>query len=918
VRIGRYELEGEIARGGMGAVFRARSPAGDPVALKVLLPDPRGDATRTKRFLREGELVARLRHPAIVAVRDVGEDRGHLFLAMDLIEGESLQRRIGRDGPLAPAEAVRIARAVAEALEHAHRAGILHRDVKPANVLLGPDGAVFLTDFGLARDVDASLSQEQLSRTGHFLGTPGYWPPEQASGDKDRIGPRSDVYALGATLWATLIGRPPFEGETLLEVVDATENQAAQPPGALRAGVGRALDRVVLRALAKDPADRYPSAAAFAEALRTLDPGRSRRVRPGRAALWVGVAAVAAAVLGGTAWRVTRAAAARRAADDAAGALDAAAWLQRARAARQAGRTEAALAAYGEALARDAGLDGARHERARLRVAAGRDPEALADLDRLIARDPDRAEALLLRGRIRYRLGAAAGALLDLTRAIALAPDDLGARLTRANVLVDTGEAEAGLAEVERVLEATPHDPRALALRGRARFDVARAGEPTDREVLSAAVADLERAVELDPGYAAAWAILGRVRRFLAQPREAVSCYSRALGLDDANVSAWDGRARARLLLGDAEGARGDAARAVALAATPAHAVAARRVLARACDALGDLESARDALDSAVELLPDAETYAQRAVLRARQGDAEGARADLDRSIEIDGEHAGARFERGVANARAERWEEAIADFDALLAVAPDDVDGRMQRAGARLQTGDYEGSRADYDRVLEQVDDPRAYRLRSWVREQLGDLEGAEDDLDQAIVLTPRDVRVWQSRALLRRQRGDLDGALADYTQALYLEPESAELWYGRGLVFQAREEHRQADGDFTQAIALDAQPRYYRGRGVSRQKGGRAAEALADLDRAVEGDPEDAHAVFWRAQARSDLKQPDRAADDLERYLELDPSGLDDDTIRELIGHLRDYAQSLADLEEKQRALEEAEEADPEPPPD
>jgi formylglycine-generating enzyme required for sulfatase activity len=299
VQIGGYQVEGTLGEGGMGAVYAARDPRlGRRVAIKVLTAQAGGSDEQRRRFQREAQALARLRHPGIVVVHEVGTERGAPYLVMDLVEGRSLAERLDAEGPLPSAEAARITAALADALAHAHDQGILHRDLKPANVLLAPDGRVLLTDFGLAKELDGGASR--LSKTGSFLGTPGFSPPEQVAGNLDAIGPAADVYALGATLYAMLTGVPPHQGESLVEVVGATLKGTPERPSKLRAGVDPALEAVCLRCLEKDPARRPASPRAVALDLVAL-PAKSAR-GPGlllavAGALGLGAMALAVAAL---------------------------------------------------------------------------------------------------------------------------------------------------------------------------------------------------------------------------------------------------------------------------------------------------------------------------------------------------------------------------------------------------------------------------------------------------------------------------------------------------------------------------------------------------------------------------------------------------------------------------------------------
>ncbi|MCW8137857.1 MAG: serine/threonine protein kinase, partial [Planctomycetota bacterium] len=226
-RIGRYELLDEVARGGAGVVHRARAPGGPVVAVKILLAGAGAPPVARQRFLTEGRLLARLRHPGVLRVHEVGEEGGCQFLVMDLLEGASLQDRLDREGPFPPRAAAALVRDLARALQHVHEAGVLHRDVKPANALLDRTGAVVLTDFGLGKDLLAAGPGPSV--TGQLLGSPGFWAPEQAAGDTRRMGPRTDVFGAGATLFALLTGSPPNRGEGLAELIEAMSRPPPPP-----------------------------------------------------------------------------------------------------------------------------------------------------------------------------------------------------------------------------------------------------------------------------------------------------------------------------------------------------------------------------------------------------------------------------------------------------------------------------------------------------------------------------------------------------------------------------------------------------------------------------------------------------------------------------------------------------------------
>lgn len=259
---GRWRIEKKLGQGGMGSVFAARDLELDrPVAVKALALDLCEEPELVARFDREGRAAAKLDHPGIVPVLDVGRHGGRPYIVMRLLDGESLAHRLAR-GPLPPAEVLPIVRQVCAALAHLHLRGLVHRDVKPGNLFLGPDGRVTLLDFGVIHDAAA---REKLTRTGVLIGTAQYVAPEQATGDAPVDG-RADLYALGVSIFELLAGRPPFDrgGEPTL----VRQHQEASPPRltAMVPTLPPALDAVIARAMAKRREDRFPDAQALLSA----------------------------------------------------------------------------------------------------------------------------------------------------------------------------------------------------------------------------------------------------------------------------------------------------------------------------------------------------------------------------------------------------------------------------------------------------------------------------------------------------------------------------------------------------------------------------------------------------------------------------------------------------------------------------
>ena len=277
--IGDYELIEEIGRGGMGVVFRARQVSLDrEVAIKMILRGRLASDSDLQRFLAEAAATARLVHPGIVPVYEVGDIDGRPFFSMQLIAGETLADRVAR-GPLPQRDAATIIAQVARAVQFAHDQGFVHRDLKPSNILLSKDGQVLITDFGLAKEHGTDVS---LTRSGMLVGTPAYMSPEQAGGRRELLGPATDIYSLGAMLYFTLTGRPPFIAETPVELVMLVIEQDPSPPRVLRPSLDRDLEMIVIRCLQKPVDLRYATARDLADDLDAFLADETVSARSGR------------------------------------------------------------------------------------------------------------------------------------------------------------------------------------------------------------------------------------------------------------------------------------------------------------------------------------------------------------------------------------------------------------------------------------------------------------------------------------------------------------------------------------------------------------------------------------------------------------------------------------------------------------
>jgi len=871
-RLGRYVLLGKVGAGGYGKVYRAWDAQHErEVAVKVLTR--LGERAR-RRFEREVQATARLRHPAAVPLIDSGEADGRPFLVTELVRGEPLVAAAAGGGA-PPADAVGWLRDVAWAVEHAHGAGILHRDLKPHNVLIDERGRARVLDFGLARLADR---RSALTRTGALLGTPSYVAPEQVAGAEVDV--RSDVYGLGATLYYALTGRPPLEIATDLDLATTLLHRRPDRPSVHAAAVPGALDRVCLRCLEKEPALRYATAGDLARDLEAFLAGRALeadRGRPfARPAAFVrrhrlGVAAVAAT---GLLVGVTAAVLATAPAESTASASP--------------GPPPGSAAPAGgpPAADPDAALDAAA--RVLAGAAAGSPGGVDRDLEAALADAPPDAVVPFLRVRLRPVVAAledaATAAVTDAGCAGAAPPGP--------------GEDGAAWREAEAALQA--RDPGA-SLRERVARHQERTVGRARLEVAAAAAAALGRRGE-DP--AARGALAGYLRWEL-DPRRAARA-SRALaaagpaGLDLA-LGARDARGRLSALAAllerpvararatpPGEGPAAAARRAEVLLLAHDEAGARRAlgpepagpagwlVAGRLARRSGDDDAAARAFERAVALAPeDPAPLVARAAFRRATGDVDGALADLEAATGRAPGAAAPWAERASTWLRRGAVAEAVAAAERACALEPRHPAGWEALAEASVAVGRIDAARRACERALE-IDRERPSAWKELVRVEFaaGDLDAALAAAERAVRLDPRAAEYWNARANVRHRRGDVEGALADYERAIELDPRLAKAHVNRGTILMQLGRPGEALAAYDRVIELaPGTPGVWAMRGAARIELGDPDGAVADLERALRRNPRNAIAFNNRARALQRLGRADEALADLRRAAELDP---------------------------------------------
>lgn len=618
--VGGWDIERELGRGGNGAVFRATHPRHGVGAVKVLVDGFAADVDSIQRFEREAQALARIDHPGVVRLLDHGRATRGWYVAMELAPGESLHDLVTRQGPLAPDAAVRLIEQLARACDHVHRLGLIHRDLKPHNVIVAPDGTPRLVDFGLVRSLDPAAAS--LTASGMLVGTPDFMSPEQVSGKADA---RSDIYGLGATLYFALTGEPPLRGGSAVAVIRAVLEATPERPSRRRRGASAQLDEVCLRCLRKDPAERPQTAAAL---VRELTAASRRAAAEGTRRTAAGVLVLLLAVgLGVAGWRVTRAPV-----TDAGGSVPSATPGEPV-AVEQAGPTA--------------------YERGVALLAAGDRAGARAALDRAVADDPRDARALRRRAELRVTDDDHAGTIEDCTRLIELDARDAWAYRSRGRAFTELDDLERASADLERSIALAPDVAQAHSNRASLR---------RKRRDLVGALSDLERAAKLAPDDALIRSNLAYIRLQGGDLRGALAELDHALSVQPDLHPALINRANVRGRLGDLRGALADADRAIAVRPADARGFNERAIIRFFG---GDPDGADADWTEAIRLDPRwVLAISGRGVLRARRGDHVRAVADLERALELDPHHGLNHYHLGDSRLRLGDHAGAVASLE--------------------------------------------------------------------------------------------------------------------------------------------------------------------------------------------------------------------------------------------------------------
>ncbi|MGE0708088.1 MAG: tetratricopeptide repeat protein [Planctomycetota bacterium] len=711
-RLGRFEIRGRLGRGGMGLVFRAWDPRlGREVALKVVPPERAGGARALERLRREGEALANLNHPGIVRVHEVGSEEGYPFLVCELVHGA--QELLNAFEPRAPQERVALLIEAARALGHAHAHGLVHRDVKPSNVLVDREGRVRVIDLGLV----AGSGLERMTQSGAMVGTPNYMSPEQVAGKRDRQGPPTDVWALGVLLYRALTDAAPFEGDDLATLSGQILGTDPPPPSTLAPQVSPALDRVTLRALAKRPGERYPDGEAFARALEVAlahpEQGFAPpRRRLGWALLGVGALCAAGAGLASLAARSPTpapssspsspspaAALASPAASPSLAASSASPEPSASSPTATPGPSDSPATAVTPALSPELA-------RAEQRMTAGRWVEARELLDAFLTRAPNDVTALRMRAVVRHAQGDAMGGVEDVERALTLAPGEPQALRTRAELRFRLGDYRGALKDIDAVIAACPDDRFARHNRVSMLLSVQRTQDARD---------ELAEILRRFPQDAFAYYELGVLRSREGDARGALAAFDEGIARDPEHLELRLRRGQERLNQGRNQDSLGDLDWVLEKDPDNADALVAR-CYAYLC--LGRLREALADGERAVRLAPrNGAAWAHRAHARAALGDVDGAGSDYVQGLELEARMPQAWAGLGRVRLGRREYPGAVVAFDRALAlqVHPSWL---IDRGRAHAGLGEHEAALGDYQDALRLVpgDNPYAVRARQLI----------------------------------------------------------------------------------------------------------------------------------------------------------------------------------------------------------
>ena len=842
----KYRIGEELGRGGMGLVRQAEDSAlRRELALKVLLDT--GDEEALAGFVDEAQITGQLEHPNIIPVYDLGVDPSDRpYMAMKLVRGQNLSQMVrslkkrNRRSTAAELQSdgrLSVFAKVCDALAYAHNRGVIHRDLKPDNVMVGEFGEVLVMDWGLAKPVGSLPTQRKAAARavhttrregGHttladeVFGTPAFMAPEQAQGDVMAVDERSDIFSLGGILYSLLTFEVPYTGRNVHDVLAnaASYRLVAPRRRAPAAGIPKELDAVVMKAMAEHPADRYASVqdlAADITAYLSHEPM--------------------------LAWRDGMAARAAK-------------WVRRHPAGAMTGGVSLVFVCLIAALLSLWMAQSEAQQREVQRLALER---VESDAARVKAEQESRDAELrrLVQARQFDQMAEVLGAKVKRQRDEALQRFSTDLANRPPDMTIDAwfaswapGRLEETIAAFERVLQAG--DAADQQFHEAADFFFLGAMYSDGKHDWQAAIRWYDRALEMDPQHFGALGNRGFCKQKLGRAAEGLVDIDAALALAPNDAMLHMMRAQVLRELGRVDESRDELDTAIRLAPKVAGFRQNRGLLRmEAEDFAGAVEDFTAFLQSAPH---NAEVLYTRSRCLRRINRPSAADSDLDLAISINPDLVAARVERGNLRVNAGQMTEAGVDFDAALRIEPDNISGLVGRAVVRFAAGNAAGALADLDRAVAQAPDyVPAIRNRARMREEAGNLQGAMADFTIVLDLAPddREARVYRGHIHGRLQQ--IPEAIADFTRVIESQPQDAttgDAYFQRSIANRMQGNREASDRDAAEAVRLAPNhARAHLAYGIVLAQRNDADGALAALNRAIELDPDDYRAWFNRA---------------------------------------------------------------------
>jgi tetratricopeptide (TPR) repeat protein/predicted Ser/Thr protein kinase len=808
----RYKIICELGRGGMGIVYKAFDCELDrTVALKVLISeDTELNEAQIKIFAREARAAASLEHDNIVKVFDVGEIDGKHFFTMQFIEGVSLDKALHdkKKYGITQHKTLEILRDVADALHHAHTRKVIHRDVKPGNVMLDSNMRPYVTDFGLAKQT--KISDRSISKTGQIMGTPYYMSPEQARGEVNKIDARSDVFSLGAMMFEAFSGTKPFTGTQLFEILDSVINKEAPSlrAVALNQRIPQDVETICMKCIEKEPPSRYQSAGEVAEEIGrflndepiTAKPtGLTTRIwkkaRKNKVAAIAASAVVIIILCVATILIVSASQKSEKVAE----------YLQQAEQEFGKGNFAESRALCERALELSALNNTASDLREKCISAINR-------IDEKGRGEKEAAEKLAQDKIDKEKIRAQAQGILDRINATRTPEEKIKACEDALNIdpsfglawqekgyaLKDLGKFDEAFDSFSKAVELTP--TLAYSYYERAIITQYFHSKPED------AIPDFEKVLELDPKSHIGYYAKGNIELHRKEYDAAIADYAKAIELYPQFFYAYASRGGARTNNGDLNGGIADYTKAIEINPQDSTTYAFRGDVYLQ---QGNIENAIKDCNKAIEINPrEASNYFIRSHVRDKQGNIDGAIEDYTKVIEIDPHFTAAyliHLNRGIAYAIKGNLDAAINDYNKAIEIKSNDAIVYAFRGLARSNKGDLDGAITDCGKAIEI--NPKyadAYFNRGNARFSKGKLDDAINDFTKAIEINPKYADAYNNRGYTRLMKDDLDAALEDYNKAIEINPKNTQAYINRAITYSTKDDANNAIKDLEKVLEL------------------------------------------------------------------------------------------------------------------